>query len=205
MFRKCVSYSERKDVQNTYCDKFMKNHKVMLSENDVKNIRFYGFAFLAMAKYWYTHSIFTIDIFKLHMDEFIGKNICFASGWSTLIINQTMQKLKICMTLLESTLRTEDLNFNFVFTSLSAYVDYKSACVSFFKYVFLFFWLNVHQFLCLWACLFCLFGCYSASVIIFDKHLYCCCRFDFVTRSSFSSVVVHYVLFHIFICPFEKT
>ena len=47
----------------------------------------------------------------------------------------------------------------------------------------------------------CLFGCYSAPDIVFGKCLYCFCKFDFVTQSSFSSIITDRVLFHFFIGP----
>ena len=83
-----------------------------------------------------------------------------------------------------------------------------SLLVSIGKYVLSFFCLNICQFLSLtlFVCLMfvCLFACYSAPVIIFGKCLYCCCKFDFVTKSSFSSIITHCVLFHILILPFGE-
>ena len=61
---------------------------------------------------------------------------------------------------------------------LAACVHCKCLCV--YSSVCLFFFcLNFFQFLCLWVCLFFLFGCYSAPVIIFAKFLYCNCKFWF--------------------------
>ena len=88
-----------------------------------------------------------------------------------------------------------------MFTSLCAYVHCKSASVSISRYVFLFFYLNVHQFKCSLSLFVCLFGCYPAPVIIIAKCLCCYCKFDFVTQSSFSSIIIHHVLFRLFIRP----
>ena len=83
----------------------------------------------------------------------------------------------------------------FVFTSLCASVNYKSACVSICKYVFLLFCLNFPVFCVSDSVVFvslfvCLFGCYSAPFIIFSECLYCCYQFNFVTQS-----IVFYFIF----------
>ena len=106
--------------------------------------------------------------------------------------------------------------FNFIFV----YVDCKSARVSICKYVFCFFFFcfffNFFSFVCLFVFpkyssvfvsfglfyfLLLLFGCCPAPVDISGKCLYWCCKCDFVTQSSFSSIIAHLVLFHIFIHP----
>ena len=56
----------------------------------------------------------------------------------------------------------------------------------------------------LFYCLLLLFGSCPAPVNISGKCLYCCCKFDFVTQSSFSSIITHLVLFHIFIHPLGR-
>ena len=71
------------------------------------------------------------------------------------------------------------------------------------KYNFLFFCLNVCQFLCL-SLFVCLFVCLAATLLLslYSLSVFTVIvSFDFITKLLFLSIITHHLLFHFFICP----
>ena len=80
-FRFCTPFSDVKVENSNYCDDFIKNYNVALSEEQIKNRKLHGSRLLHLMKYYRKNSEFMRPFVKNGMATLLGKIFFFVNAY----------------------------------------------------------------------------------------------------------------------------